>query len=50
MENVSLSFGYTNGVETDGCDLINIDSDWQYKLSIITVDYPAQYQRSFALT
>lgn len=49
MENVSLSFGYTNGVETDGCDLINIDSDWQYKLSIITVDYPAQYQRSFCI-
>jgi hypothetical protein len=47
MENIPVSFGYTNGEETDGVDVINIGTNWNYKLHLITIDYPAQYQRSF---
>jgi hypothetical protein len=47
MENVPVRFGYTTGEETDGTDTINVSAGWEYKLHLITVDYPPQYQRSF---
>lgn len=46
---ILLSFGYTDGTETDGNDRIDIGTEWQYKLSLISVDYPARYQRSLLL-
>jgi hypothetical protein len=49
MENVPVSFGYTSGEETDGSDTITITTGWSYKLHLITVDYPAQYMRSFSI-
>lgn len=49
MPGVLLSFGYTDGTETDGNDRIDIGTEWQYKLSLISVDYPARYQRSLLL-
>lgn len=49
MDGVVTSFGYTDGTETDGTDTINITTSWQYKLSLIVVDYPSQYMRSFLI-
>jgi hypothetical protein len=49
MENVPVSFGYTSDEETDGADIINITEEWKYLLHIVTVDYPAQYRRSFSI-
>lgn len=49
MPGVLLSFGYTDGTETDGNDRIDIGTEWQYKLSLISVDYPVRYQRSLLL-
>lgn len=46
---IPLSFGYTDGMEMDGNDLIDIGTEWQYKLSLISVDYPVRYQRSLLL-
>lgn len=46
MAGIPLSFGYTDGAETDGNDRIDIGTEWQYKLSLISVDYPVRYQRS----
>ncbi len=49
IKNVPIRFGYTNDEETDGSDIIDVDTDWQYKLHLITIDYPARYQRSFSI-
>lgn len=49
MAGIPLSFGYTDGAETDGGDRIDIGTEWQYKLSLISVDYPARYQRSLLI-
>lgn len=47
IKNVPVKFGYTNGDKYDGTDKINIDTVWSYKLHLISIDYPANYQRSF---
>lgn len=49
IEDISLTFGYVDGNETDGTDLINISTGWEYKLSLITIDYPGQYDRHLTL-
>lgn len=49
MSGIPLSFGYTDGTEMDGNDRIDISTEWQYKLSLISVDYPARYQRSLLI-
>lgn len=49
MSGIPLSFGYTDGTEIDGNDRIDIGTEWQYKLSLISVDYPARYQRSLLI-
>lgn len=49
IEGVITSFGYTDGTEIDGTDTIDITTSWQYKLSLIVVDYPSQYMRSFLI-
>lgn len=45
ISNVPLTIGYANGDEIDGADSIGISPEWQYKLSVITIDYPSQYAR-----
>lgn len=49
ISEVTTSFGYTDGAETDGTDTIDITTSWQYKLSLFIVDYPPQYMRSFLI-
>lgn len=49
VSGIPLSFGYTDGTEMDGNDRINIGTEWQYKLSLISVDYPVRYQRSLLI-
>ena len=45
---VPLRFGYADGTETDGQDTVNVTTEWQYRLSLITVDFPAEYARVLA--
>lgn len=49
LENVRIQFGYSDGKETDGYDFIQIGTEWAYKLFVVTIDYPSQYQRSFSI-
>ena len=44
----TLSIGYRD--EVDGTDNISLTMDWQYKLTAIIADYPAQYQRELKIT
>lgn len=46
---VPLTFGYTTSEETDGTDTIQVTTSWSYQLSIITIEFPEQYQRSLLL-
>lgn len=50
LSNVPLSVGYVNGDEIDGADIIEVSTGWQYKLSIITIDYPAKYARELRIS
>ncbi len=45
---VPLRFGYADGTETDGQDTVDVTTEWQYRLSLITVDFPAEYARMLA--
>lgn len=49
LTGVPLSFGYTDGQETDGRDSVDVTTEWQYRLTLITVDFPAAYARSLTL-
>lgn len=49
LNGVPVSFGYTDGTQTDGSDLINIDTIRRYKLSLITIEYPEKYSRSLLI-
>lgn len=49
LVSVPLSFGYTNREKSDAEDTIDVGTWWEYKLWVITVDYPAQYSRSLFL-
>lgn len=45
-----LTLGYSDGGEIDGTDTVDVSTEWQYKLSLITVDYPSQYPRAVTIT
>lgn len=45
---VPLRFGYADGTETDGQDTVDVTTEWQYRLSLITVDFPVEYARVLA--
>lgn len=49
IPDVPLTFGYSDGGETDGTDTVNISTEWRYKLTLITVDYPPQYARRLTI-
>lgn len=49
MASVPVSFGYTDETQVDGSCAIDIGTEWQYKLNIVTVDYPSQNQRSWLI-
>lgn len=49
LSGVELNFGYADGSETDGSDSIDISTEWQYRLTLITVDYPETYKRVLSL-
>lgn len=46
LEAVPLRFGYADGTETDGADTVGVTTQWQYRLCLITVDFPAEYPRA----
>lgn len=49
LSGVPLSFGYSDGGETDGTDVVTVTTGWEYKLTLITVDYPPQYARRLTI-
>lgn len=49
LTDIPLSFGYKDGNEVDGSDITNATEAWNYKLTVITIDYPAQYARQLTL-
>lgn len=44
-----FSLGYADGSETDGSGTMAVSTGWQYKLTVITIDYLPGYERSFKL-
>lgn len=46
---VPLSFGYTNGEKYDAEDTVAVSDVWEYKLWVLTAEYPKQYVRSFRM-
>ncbi|RHH14365.1 hypothetical protein DW228_06080 [Bacteroides fragilis] len=49
LKDVELRFGYADEREIDGKDIICIGTGWEYKLSLITIDYPETYTRSLTI-
>lgn len=49
LPSIPFSLGYADGSETDGNGIISVSTDWEYRLSLITIDYLPQYERSFKL-
>ena len=47
INGAKLSIGYTD--ETDGEDSFDITTEWSYRLSVIIMDYPAQYARTLKI-
>lgn len=46
LKDVSLCFGYADGRETDGSDVMEVTTEWQYRLTMIGVDFPGKYERT----
>lgn len=46
LTHVPLSFGYTTGEKTDAEDRISVSTRWEYRLWVLTVEYPKRYSRS----
>lgn len=46
---VPLSFGYTTGEKTDAGDTTDVSTQWEYKLWVLTVEYPQRYNRSLVI-
>lgn len=46
LSDVFLSFGYASGEKTDAEDTIAVSTQWEYRLWVLTVEYPQQYIRS----
>lgn len=44
LTGVPLVMGYTEDNKVDGQDEIDVSTQWQYKLSVITTDYPDYYR------
>lgn len=44
-----FSLGYIDGSETDGYGTVTVSTEWEYKLTVITIDYLPGYERSFKL-
>ena len=47
ISQAKLSIGYSS--EIDGEDTINISTQWSYKLTSVTIDYPQQYVRELVI-
>lgn len=49
LTGVPVRFGYTNGEKEDAADTLDIGTSREYRLWVITVEYPRQYSRSLSL-
>ncbi len=39
LENIPVTFGYTDGSQSDYSDTLDADTQWEYRLAVFTVDY-----------
>lgn len=46
---VQIQFGYTNGEKADATGTLDIGTSREFRLWVITVEYPRQYSRSLSL-
>ena len=46
---IPISFGYTDGTKVDAEDTMAASTEWEYRLWVITVEYPEQYARNLHL-
>lgn len=49
LSNIPVQFGYTNGEKADATGMLDIGTNREYRLWVITVEYPRQYSRSLSL-
>lgn len=49
LSGVPIQFGYTNREKEDATDTLDIGTSREYRLWVITVEYPRQYSRSLSL-
>lgn len=49
LSSVPIRFGYTNGEKEDATGTLDIGTGREYRLWVITVEYPRQYSRSLFL-
>lgn len=49
IDNIPISLGYVDNSQIDGSDMINVTTDWTYKLHLINIDYPKSYPRCFSI-
>lgn len=49
LENIPVTFGYTDGSQSDYSDTLDADTQWEYRLAVFTVDYSKLYQRAFEI-
>lgn len=45
----TVSLGYVDDTKTDGSYQVNLTTDWQYGIGVITVDYSGRYLRNIKL-
>lgn len=46
---LAFTFSYADGTETDASGSIDVSTVWEYKFSLITIDYLSRYERCFFL-
>lgn len=49
LADLPMSFGYTTGDKVDAEDRLSASMQWEYRLWVLTVEYPKQYSRSFLI-
>lgn len=49
LRDVAVRFGYDSGEKIEGTETIAVATQWQYRLFVVTVDYPSVYQRAFTI-
>lgn len=49
LTGIGWSFGYTDGRENDATGVFDVSDIWQYKVLLLSIDFPEQYERCFSI-